>query len=485
MAGVSRLIALAAILALAILCFSGLTTVGLVGPDEPRYASIGRAMADSGDWITPRLWGTPWFEKPALLYWMIGGAFRSGLGEDLAPRFPVALMGAGFLVFFFLRVRREFNRFVGAAATAMLGTSALWIGFSHAAVTDIPLAAAFGAAVLLLLPAVEGRPANFAVAAALLGLSVLAKGLVPLVLLLPFFWFARKHWRDWIRPLPLAVFAAVTVPWYALCEMRNPRFLEVFFWQHQFGRFASAELRHVQPFWFYIPVLLGALFPSTLLAGFACVPRVYRDRTCRFVGALVLFGFAFFSAATNKLPGYLLPLSPFLCILAACGLDAARRGWPKQLAAVLAFSAMLTPLFLLAAGLLPAALAGGLRDAFPVDLTTAGRMAAAVPLAMVAAGAMLFLSRERALCLWFGLAFLGWGYVEYAALPWVDRAASARSLWREIPDPKPSHCVGALRRDWRYGLNYYSVVPLPDCRGVETARAILPGKAAWSRPVIR
>ena len=69
---------------LAILCgsalwflyFFGLTRTGLLGPDEPRYAAIGRAMARSGDWITPRLWGPPWFEKPALLYWMTAAAFK-------------------------------------------------------------------------------------------------------------------------------------------------------------------------------------------------------------------------------------------------------------------------------------------------------------------------------------------------------------------------------------------------------------------------
>jgi 4-amino-4-deoxy-L-arabinose transferase-like glycosyltransferase len=49
---------------LAILYFSGFSAAGMLGPDEPRYASIGREMARSGDWITPRLWGQPWFENP-------------------------------------------------------------------------------------------------------------------------------------------------------------------------------------------------------------------------------------------------------------------------------------------------------------------------------------------------------------------------------------------------------------------------------------
>ena len=61
---------------LVVLYFYGLTTTGLLGPDEPRYAAIGREMAISGDWVTPRLWGQPWFEKPALLYWMTAIGFR-------------------------------------------------------------------------------------------------------------------------------------------------------------------------------------------------------------------------------------------------------------------------------------------------------------------------------------------------------------------------------------------------------------------------
>src|ERR1700740_2719460 len=103
----------------------------MLGPDEPRYASIGRAMAASGDWITPRLWGEAWFEKPALLYWMTGAGFRLGLGDDLAPRLPVALLSVAFLVFFYWALRREFGGRPALAATIILATSAGWLAFSY------------------------------------------------------------------------------------------------------------------------------------------------------------------------------------------------------------------------------------------------------------------------------------------------------------------------------------------------------------------
>ncbi|MCE5306513.1 MAG: glycosyltransferase family 39 protein, partial [Acidobacteriales bacterium] len=142
-------------LAFYFLLFFGLSGMGLVGPDEPRYASIGREMASSGDWITPRLWGAPWFEKPAMLYWMIGIAFRLGLSEDVAPRLPVALASLAFLIFYYRLLRREFDAKVAAYASLMLATSAGWLAYSQIAATDLPMSAAFAAAQLLALGWIE------------------------------------------------------------------------------------------------------------------------------------------------------------------------------------------------------------------------------------------------------------------------------------------------------------------------------------------
>src|SRR5260370_459845 len=130
------------------LYFFGLTRAGLLGPDEPRYAAVGREMARSGDWVTPRLLGEAWFEKPALLYWMTGAGFRLGLGDELAPRLPVALLSLLFLAFFHLCLRREFGARPASYATAILGTSAGWIAFSYVATPDLPMSAFFSAAML-------------------------------------------------------------------------------------------------------------------------------------------------------------------------------------------------------------------------------------------------------------------------------------------------------------------------------------------------
>jgi 4-amino-4-deoxy-L-arabinose transferase-like glycosyltransferase len=74
-------------------------------------------MAHSGDWITPRLWGAPWFEKPALLYWLSGAGFRLGLNAELAPRLPGALLAVAFLAFYWWTLRREFSCRAASLAT--------------------------------------------------------------------------------------------------------------------------------------------------------------------------------------------------------------------------------------------------------------------------------------------------------------------------------------------------------------------------------
>ena len=73
-----------------------------------------------------------------------------------------------------------------------------------------------------------------------------------------------------------------------------------FFWRHHVERFLSPSLQHVQPFWYYIPVLLAGLFPWTPLALLLFSPKTYDDARIRFLTFWLLYALAFFSAAQNK-----------------------------------------------------------------------------------------------------------------------------------------------------------------------------------------
>ncbi len=164
------------IVPLLILYLLDLGGVGFLGPDEPRYASIGREMARSHDFVTPRLGGEAWFEKPPLLYWMIALGRMAHLPDEWAARLPVTLASIAFLVFFFGIVMREFTPRAAIAATTILATSAGWLAYSFVAVTDLPMSAALAAAMLIAM--LDTRREQGYVAGALLGLAVLAKGFV-------------------------------------------------------------------------------------------------------------------------------------------------------------------------------------------------------------------------------------------------------------------------------------------------------------------
>ena len=112
--------------------FSGLGAMGLVGPDEPRYAAIARAMAETHDWVTPRLWGTTWFEKPVLYYWAAAIAMRIFGVSEFAARLPSALGALVAVVAVAWTAVRSYG--VGAAwyAALMLPTSVAMIGFARA-----------------------------------------------------------------------------------------------------------------------------------------------------------------------------------------------------------------------------------------------------------------------------------------------------------------------------------------------------------------
>ncbi len=447
------------LLGLYLIYLFALTTAGIVGPDEPRYASIAVAMARSGDWVTPRLWGEPWFEKPPLLYWMTALAVKLGAGPELAPRLPVALTSIAFLIFYFRMLAKELGELAAFFAAAILATSALWIAFSQVGVADLPMTAAYSAAMLCGMRWLSTRDRRLPVAAAfLLGVAVLGKGLVPLVLALPLLVFAAPRWRDWLRPAPILAFLVAAAPWYVVCTLRNGEpFLAEFFGRHHFARFTSGELLHAQPFWYYVPVLAGGLFPWIPLLIPLFRRRLYTNRTRYFLLAWAGFGFVFFSASSGKLPGYLLPLFPALAALAGLALPEI-----KSARALLAACCLLMPLIPVASFTFPGAFAVGL------SRSTIGGwnwyFAAACVLAAVAVWRLDTAGRRRAaMSVALGLITLGVVYMKLDALPALDGQASARPLWRAVSSNPAAVCVDNIHRNWRYGLNYYSATPLPEC----------------------
>ena len=466
---------LAALIAVYALYFWGMAERGLIGPDEPRYASVAHEMAVSGDWVTPRLEAQPWFEKPALLYWMGAAAENLGLSGDRAIRWPVALVSALFLLYFYRSLADSFGAAAAACAAMILATSAGWVAFSQAGIFDIPLTATLGTALLVLLPWIEDpakkTPRRHLIFGVFLGLSVLAKGLVgpvltvlalaPLLADAPF----RSRALRLIRSPAPAAFLLVSVPWYALCYFANgPVFIEEFIWKHHIERFVSDSLQHVQPFWYFVPVVLAGLLPWTPLLVLLQRLEIRSDRRLRFLAYWAGTAFVFFSVSTNKLPGYVLPVLPPLAAL--MGIAVARAARPVVL---LTASALLLLLIPVGATLLPMGLAHGLRRAWPPENISWIWVGGAFVAACAVAATARRKSAPAALASLAAFAAVSFVLLKSVAFPALNQTAGALPLWLRIEARQAEICIGDVRRHVRYGLRYYSQGRLPDCSSTPRA----------------
>jgi 4-amino-4-deoxy-L-arabinose transferase-like glycosyltransferase len=322
--------------------FSHLGAIGFVGPDEPRYAWVARDMVETGDWVTPRLYGKPWFEKPPLYYWGAALCFKLFGVSEAAARLPSgtsALMATLALAWLALRL---YGSETARWLLLLLPTTVGMIGFSHAAATDMPFSgmltiAMVAAAVAIGLTRNENTPIiprtpwrALVVFGFFLGLAVLAKGPAAIILCggAVFFWaLFTKRWRDAFRllhPAAIAAFCFTALPWYILCARRNPDFFRVFLIEHNFKRYLTPEFQHIQPLWYYGPILLAAFLPWTVSSFIVLRDAAHSWREGRCVNSpsllfacWLIFPVVFFSLSKSKLPGYILPTIPPLGLLLA------------------------------------------------------------------------------------------------------------------------------------------------------------------------
>jgi 4-amino-4-deoxy-L-arabinose transferase-like glycosyltransferase len=317
------------------LFFFGLAYFGLIGADEPRYAQVAREMLARHDWITPTLGGKPWLEKPPLYYWQAMLAYSIFGVNDWSARLPSAVDATllVFAVYVFLKRLRAGFQLDGALITA---SAAGVIGFARAASTDMPLAAMFTIALLAWYAWYEAESyLNLALFYVFLALGVLAKGPVaPLLaaVIIALFAAAKHDFKLLVRTLwipGILLFCAVSLPWYAAVQIRNPEFFRVFILEHNLARFGTNLYHHPEPFWYFIPVTLTGLIPWTVcfLASLGESVRVWwteRQQMLASEDALIVFlmiwlivPVIFFSLSKSKLPGYIVPALPAGALLLA------------------------------------------------------------------------------------------------------------------------------------------------------------------------
>ena len=469
-------------------------------------------MAESGDWVTPRLYGKPWFEKPPLFYWAAGFSFKLFGVSEAAARLPSAISALLATLALAWLALRLYGPETARWLLLLLPPTVGMIGFSHAAATDMPFSAmltiamVFAAILLGIVPqsaqGVANEPDTSATAADsetqrpeaagtaptrpsssfisftsltsltsaffgfFLGLAALAKG--PAALLLSggavFFWaiFTRR-WRDALRllhPVAIASFCLTALPWYILCARRNPDFFRIFIIEHNFRRYLTPEFQHIQPFWYYVPIVLVGLLPWTLapLGAGKRAWNLLRDNHPAWLFICVsFFPVVFFSLSKSKLPGYVLPAIPFLVLLLAQmvslserGLSAGGRRIPVIVGVTLfglGLVAFINDMERFPHSWVPAALTcGGLASA---ALASLRRFSFALGVAQVA----VLLSAYLALSGNVGAALDSSVSARYAF-------CSAGSIWNDYSPDRAA--TFKLRRSFEYSLNFYFHRELPE-----------------------
>ncbi|MFN0086429.1 MAG: ArnT family glycosyltransferase [Blastocatellia bacterium] len=324
--------------ALVVLCavvfFYGLGWLPFLGPDEPRYAQVAREMSERGDWVTPRLGGIVWFEKPALTYWLSGLGYALFGENEFGARAGVAFVASLGVWMLYAFGRRRGSPETGFWMAAVLATCGIWPGFARGATFDLPLSVAMEMALLafFLWEEERERPRSalwFYLFAFGLGLALLAKGLVGLVLpaiIIGPYLLLTGGWRRLPR-LRLflsggAVLLGTAAVWYGpVIAINGWAFIREFFIGHHFERYLTNKYRHPQPVYFFPMVVLAGSFPWTLyliaeVGGSIRTGRdLLKDRLRLFALLWLLVPIVFFLFSGSQLPGYILPVFPAVALL--------------------------------------------------------------------------------------------------------------------------------------------------------------------------
>lgn len=333
-------------LLMAAVWFGNLDYRKLVRPDEGRYAEIAREMAASGDWVTPRLNGIKYFEKPVLQYWTTAGAYRLFGEHHWTARLWSAL--TGFLGIFFTAyaATRLFGREAGLLSAAVLGSSLLYTLIAHMNSLDMGMTFFMGGALMsFLLAQQDGASARanrlwMHVAWAALAFSILSKGLMGIVLpgaAIVFYTLIERDFGLWKRlhlVSGILLFMIIAAPWFIAVSIANPEFFHFFFIHEHFERFLTKTHGRYEPWWWFIPVLAAGILPW-LITLIDSLLHAWKDDTSkpnspfplsgggnksgfkpkRFLLIWAVFIFVFFSLSGSKLASYILPIFPALALL--------------------------------------------------------------------------------------------------------------------------------------------------------------------------
>ena len=244
----------------------------ITDPVESNYALTAKEMVLSGDWLSPQIYGTYWYDKPIMIYWLIALSFKLFGIADWVVRLPSAIFGALSVATMYQSMRTISGKWaLGLIGGSVLGTSLMFWTVAHGIITDMVL---LYTTLMVMIYSykgmVEQKPYAMIVAYVFAGLGVLTKGPVALVLpgmILLVFAGINRSWSmvkaifDWRGIL---AFCAVCFPWYAyMYSVHGQDFIDGFLGLHNVTRATQSEHPEDNVWWYYLAIFLGASMPWT------------------------------------------------------------------------------------------------------------------------------------------------------------------------------------------------------------------------------
>lgn len=317
----------------------------LTNPDEGRYAEIPREMLAAGEWVTPRLDGVKYFEKPPLMYWAVAVCLTALGPSEWSARAAPALFALGGVLLAYAAGRRLYGRDAGLIAATLLGTSLLYFALARILLLDMAVSVLMSATLFCFLlgvrepPGVRRRWLFYGLYASA-ALATLSKGLIGFLVTgaVMFLWLLVFNQWQRLRPLYLPtgvlIFLAIAAPWHLLAAARNPEWPRFYFINEHWERFVATGHKRTEPWWFFLPIVVVGLFPWMGFVGTALRDTIAPAGSTPAVGwarrrehaegwflvTWAAFILLFFSASQSKLVPYILPVFPPLAVLAGAWL---------------------------------------------------------------------------------------------------------------------------------------------------------------------
>ena len=247
-----------------VLFFFGSWLLPITDPTESVYALTAKEMLEADDWLSPRIYGDFWFDKPIMFYWELLISYKLfGVGEFASRFFPAVFATIGLFITYFFGAKL-YNAKVGFAAAVMLATTLEYWYLSHAVITDMTLLVMFSITLMTFyLGYRAGRPKLYLIAFAASGVAVLTKGpigffLPGLIILIFLAWQGDlPHLKKLFRPINFLVFAAIVSIWYLpMTLIHGMDFVENFLGVHNFLRATVSEYPKADVWYYYLLISL-------------------------------------------------------------------------------------------------------------------------------------------------------------------------------------------------------------------------------------